>query len=59
MIVSMRKLAERLQNHQLIRQSHLALLSFGFRLVQGVFAGCDQPLLPLVGLGQWRGPGFG
>ena len=35
------------RSYGLIRQSHLALLSFGLSLVQEVFAGCLQPLLPL------------
>jgi hypothetical protein len=34
------------RSYGLIRQSHMALLSFGSRLVQEVFAGCYQPLLP-------------
>jgi len=34
------------RSYGLIRQSRLALLSFGLSLVQEVFAGCYQPLLP-------------
>jgi hypothetical protein len=34
------------RSYGLIRQSHLALLSFGLSPVQEVFAGCYQPLLP-------------
>ena len=34
------------RSYRLMRPSSLALLSFGHSLVQGVFAGCDQPLLP-------------
>src|ERR1019366_2442357 len=34
------------RSYGLIRQSHLALLSFSLGLVQEVFAGCYQPLLP-------------
>jgi hypothetical protein len=34
------------RSYGLIRQSRLALLSFGLSLVQEVFAGCSQPLLP-------------
>src|ERR1039458_5171513 len=34
------------RSYGLIRQSHLALLAFGLGLVQEVFAGCYQPLLP-------------
>ncbi len=35
------------RSYGLIRQSRLALPSFGLSLVQEVFAGCYQPLLPL------------
>ena len=34
------------RSYGLMRPSPLALLSFGLSLVRGVFAGCDQPLLP-------------
>ena len=34
------------RSYGLMRPSPLALLSFGLGLVRGVFAGCDQPLLP-------------
>ena len=34
------------RSYELIRQSRLALLSFGLSLVQEVFAGCYQHLLP-------------